>query len=58
MLGYVFERRVYAYFWAVCLAAGLRDQEVVVYDVSELLLQIVLLGFLVFGEAEDADSRG
>lgn len=57
MLGDVFERRVDAYLWAVCFAAGLRDQEIVVNYVSKLLLQVVLLGFLVLGEAEHADSR-
>lgn len=57
MLGDVFERRVYAYLWAVCFAAGLRDQEIVVNYVSKLLLQVVLLGLLVLGEAEHADSR-
>lgn len=57
MLRDVFERRVDAYLRAVCFAAGLRDQEIVVDDVSKLLLQVVLLGFLVLGEAEHADPR-
>jgi hypothetical protein len=57
VLIHILQGRVDAHLWTVVFAGLLGNQEIVVNDISQLLLLIVFLILVVFREVQDANSR-